>query len=464
MAFFNKHKVWFVVIASIINYVYVAYFLERTSFVELLFCWIFLFGCFYFLVKKSTCTFKELAIISVLFRLILLFATPNLSQDFYRFIWDGRMIFAGFNPYLSTPESFINSGVFPIHDAKTLYEGMGVLNGSHFTNYPPIHQFGFLIAAFFASKSIFGSMLVLRFLLILADIGILYIGKKLLERLHLPNHTIFWYALNPFIIIEMTGNLHFEPVMLFFLILSFYKLQQQKWILGALFMGCAISVKLIPLLFLPLFLKWFVSTTSDSNSPEKFHFFCFIKKIDFRKLILFYTMIIGVIVLLFSPFLSQNLISNYSKSVGLWFTTFEFNASFYYLFREIGYLISGYNEIAIIGKITALSTVIFILIVAFFRKNNSIENLIISMLLGINFYYFLSSTVHPWYIATPLLLCIFTKYRFPIFWSFIVILSYHAYASSSWNENLFLVAFQYILLFSYIIYEIKKHIVKKTIR
>ncbi|WP_445747653.1 mannosyltransferase [Polaribacter sp.] len=395
--------------------------------------------------------------------MIFLFAIPNLSQDFYRFIWDGRMIFDGFNPYLSKPETFINNGQFPIYDAKSLYDGMGVLNGSHFTNYPPIHQFGFLIAAFFANKSIFGSILVLRILIILADIGILFIGKKLLEKLQLPNYTIFWYALNPFIIIEMTGNLHFEPVMLFFLMLSFYKLHQQKWVLGAIFMGCAISVKLIPLLFLPLFLKWFSSTKSKPNSNKTSNLFSFIKKIDIKKLIVFYLIIVGVIVLLFAPYLSQNLIANYTKSVGLWFTTFEFNASFYYFFREIGYLISGYNQIAIIGKITALSTVVFILMLAFFRKNNSLENLFISMLFGISFYYFFSSTVHPWYVATPLLLCIFTKYKFPVFWSFVVILSYHAYSNSTWNENLFLIAFQYILLFSYIIYEIKKHIVKKTI-
>lgn len=464
MAFFNKHKTWFVVIASIISYSYFAYFLERTSFEELLFCWIFLFGCFYYLVKKQSFSFSQLAGISIIFRLVFLFATPNLSQDFYRFIWDGRMIFEGFNPYLFTPESFINKGIFPINDAKTLYEGMGILNGSHFTNYPPIHQFGFLIAAFFASKSIFGSIIVLRIIIILADIGILYVGKKLLERLQLPIHTIFWFILNPFVIIEMTGNLHFEPVMLFFLLLGLYKLHQQKWLFSAFFIGCAISVKLIPLLFLPLFLKWFASTKSDSKTVVKLDVFLILKKENLGKLISFYAVIFSVIIVLFTPFLSQNLISNYSKSVGLWFHTFEFNGSFYYIFREIGYSFRGYNEIAIIGKITATSTILFLIILAIFKKNNSLKKLIISMLFGISFYYFFSSTVHPWYIATPLLLCVFTKYKYPVFWTFVVILSYQTYANLSWTENLYLVALQYILLFSYIIYEIKKHILKKAIQ
>jgi len=182
MSLIGKYKKVFTVILSTLFYVYVAYFLERTKFLELLFCWSFLFGSFYFLTKKNDLSFKNLALISIFFRLIFLFATPNLSQDFYRFIWDGRMLLEGYNPYLSIPENFIKQSVSPINEAKTLYEGMGILNGSHFTNYPPILQFCFFITSFFSNKSIFGSIIIFRIIIILADIGILYYGKKLLER------------------------------------------------------------------------------------------------------------------------------------------------------------------------------------------------------------------------------------------------------------------------------------------
>lgn len=463
MTFVNKFKEAFILIISAILYFYVAFFLERSSFFELLFCWITLFGSFYYLIKNNQLSFKDLIGIAILFRLIFLFATPNLSQDFYRFIWDGRMIFEGFNPYLSTPESFIERGLTPINDALTLYESMGILNGSHYTNYPPIHQISFLIAALFANKSIFGSVIVLRFIIIIADVGILYFGKKLLERLQLPVKNIFWYFLNPFVIIETTGNLHFEPLMLFFLVLSLYKLHQQKWILAAIFMGCSVSVKLIPLLFLPLFIQWFHSDITKILFVKKESFFYKIKKMLSIKLVLFYGIIFTTILVLFAPFLSNNLITNYLKSVGLWFHTFEFNASFYYLFREIGYLFRGYNEIAVIGKIMAICTITFIIILSFFKDNQSMKKLLTSMLFAISFYYFFSSTVHPWYIATPLLLSVFTKFTFPIIWSFVLVLSYNAYASLAWKENLWLVAFEYILLFSYFIYEIKKHNLKKLI-
>ena len=461
----DKYKAIFLTLTSCILYFYIGYFIERTAFNTLLFTWFSLFICFYFLMKSKPFNFKYLAGISILFRLVILFQIPNLSQDFYRFIWDGRMILEGLNPYLSLPETYIQQGLKPISEAVTLYEGMGELNGSHYTNYPPLHQICFLIAALFSSKSILGSIVVLRVLIILADIGILYFGKKLLEKLNLPVQNIFWYVLNPFIIIEMTGNLHFESIMLFFLVCALYKLTQKKWCFAGVLIAGAISVKLIPLLFLPLFYQWFAKPKNlKKNSVEvedKSSNRILRKKWGpsvpgLKNLIAFYGIVFTTIIVLFLPFYSQELVSNYLKSIGLWFLKFEFNASFYYLFREIGYLFRGWNEIAIIGKITSTLTLIFIGYLSFFRKNSSIPQLITALLFGSSFYYFTTTTMHPWYLATLLILSVFTKYRFTTVWSFAIILSYQAYANTPWNENLWFVGLEYLIVFLYLIFELKK--------
>lgn len=480
MSFFNKNKDVLLISISAILFFLVAYFLERTAFSKLTFLWFSLFGSFYLLMKSNTIRCSNLVGISILFRLIFLFATPNLSQDFYRFIWDGRMILEGLNPYLSVPETFIQQNIHPIAEASELYVGMGDMNGSHYTNYPPLNQLCFLIAALFSSKSIFGSIIVLRLILILADIGILYFGKKLLEKLQLPIKNIFWYVLNPFIIIEMTGNLHFEPVMLFFLIWGLYKLQQQKWLLAAILIACAVSVKLIPLLFLPLFYQQFVKqpslltnkvkntdasieNISSKNKIKKSKNKWFPAYRGIIKLVCFYSIILVVNVLLFLPFYASELITNYANSVGLWFRTFEFNASFYYLFREISYLFRGWNEIAIIGKITPIVTIVFLLVITFYRKNKTGIQLFTALLFGLCFYYFTATTVHPWYLATPIILSVFTKYKFPIVWSFVVILSYQAYSNSPWEENLWFVLLEYLIVFTFLIYEIKRSSIKKLI-
>jgi alpha-1,6-mannosyltransferase len=466
MSFFTKNKdALFISISAILFFLF-AYFLERIAFYRLLFLWLSLFGCFYLIIKSKSLTFFNLIGISILFRLIFIFATPNLSQDFYRFIWDGRMILEGLNPYLSIPQSFIQQGLQPIAETTELYKGMGEMNGSHYTNYPPLNQLCFLIAALFSSKSIFGSIIVLRLLIILADIGILYFGKKLLEKLQLPVKNIFWYALNPFIIIEMTGNLHFEPVMLFFLICGIYKLYEQKWILAAVLIACSVSVKLIPLLFLPLFYQWFMKQNVSINEEKKLKSYTkkWIPTFEgMIRLISFYAIVLATTIILFLPFYTSELIENYTNSVGLWFGNFEFNASFYYLFREIGYLFRGWNEIAIIGKITPIFTVIFLIILTFLKKNSTMIQLITALLFGLCFYYLMATTVHPWYLATPIILSVFTKYKFPVVWSLVVILSYQAYSNSPWEENLWLVLLEYLIVFSFLIYEIKSSNLKKLI-
>ena len=442
----RNHSTILLSLGCVVAYFIFAYFLERTEFYKLLLLWVGLFAGSYFLIKKQQHHLALLAVISILFKLVFLFAIPNLSQDFYRFIWDGRMIFEGFNPYLSLPESFIEQQQNPVNQAAELYAGMGEMNGSHYTNYPPINQLCFYIAALIANKSILGSVIVLRLIIILADVGILYFGKKLLEKLNIPAYHIFWYALNPFVIIELTGNLHFEPVMLFFLVWGLYKLQQQKWALAALLIACAVSVKLIPLLFLPLFYQWFVKQKKHDRDT--------VKQLGFLKLIGFYTIIIFTTLLLFLPFYTEALLDNYVNSVGLWFTNFEFNASFYYVFREIGTLFRGWNEIAIIGKILPILTVLFLGILTFFRKNSSTKQLITAMLFGLSFYYFMSTTMHPWYLASLVMLAIFTNYRFPMVWSFVIVLSYSAYANDSFKENLWLVGFEYLVVYSFLIWEL----------
>ncbi|NND11233.1 MAG: mannosyltransferase, partial [Flavobacteriaceae bacterium] len=371
---------------------------------------------------------------------------PNLSQDFYRFIWDGRMILEGFNPYLYTVESFLMNSELPVNQAQELYDGMGTLNASHYTNYPPINQLCFVIAGLFAGNSILGSVVVIRILIIAADIGTLYFGKKLLERLNLPVHNIFWYILNPFIIIELTGNLHFEGVMIFFLVWSLYLLHKGKWQWAAVVFALSVSVKLIPLIFLPLFYQWFTKGKSKLNWVPAFP--------GTTRLVGFYAIVGTATLLLFLPFYSSKFVTNYAETVGLWFQKFEFNASLYYIAREIGYTFRGYNEIAIIGRYIPWVVIGFVLLLALFRKNKTLPQLITAMLLALSFYFFTATTVHPWYIATLLLLSVFTTYRFPLVWSFVVILSYLAYANDANKENLWIIGLEYVIVYAALIWDL----------
>ncbi len=422
------------ILLSFFLYYFFAFEVIRADFNTLILTFTALFLLFIYLTKQNL-NWKILIGISILFRLVFIATTPNLSQDFYRFIWDGHLLLNGYNPYLYLPENYASSLHTLPQQAETLLKGMGTLNASHYSNYPPLNQFCFLIAALFAKNSILGSIIVFRILLLTADLGIIYFGKKLLTNLNLQPKLIFLYALNPFVIIELFGNLHFESVMIFFLVWSIYLLHQQKWKWAAVIFACGISLKLLPLLFLPLFFRYF----------------------KFQKLIAFYTIIGTSVILSFLPFLSEEAIDHFLKSVGLWFGVFEFNGSFYLLAREIGIQILGWSPTKLIGKITSILVIIFILYQAFNIKNKKVTTLITAMLFTLSFYLFTASTVHPWYVAMLLILSVFTPYRFALLWSFTIMFSYSFYQNDNFTNNYWYIGLEYCLVFTMLIWEVFKY-------
>jgi hypothetical protein len=282
--------------------------------------------------------------------------------------------------------------------------------------------------------------------------------------------------------------------MIFFLIWSLYLLHSDTWKFAAVVFALSIATKLIPLLFLPLFFMWFMknkkvltipASHQDNLKKKNIGILKHVKHDEKRKfvengkkqsvlkkatassftfhhdgltklmrLILFYSIVGLTTVLMFLPFYSEAFLNNYTKTVSLWFQDFEFNASLYYIAREVGYLFRGYNEIAIIGKIIPIIVILFVLALTFFRKNKSTVQLITSMLLVLSFYYFTATTVHPWYIATLLMLSVFTNYKFPLVWSFAIILSYLAYINTDNTENLWIIGLEYVIVYSTFIWEV----------
>ena len=416
---------------STISFLFLAIFIEREQFEILFFC-ISVSFVSYYLLSKQKLSINHILYLGLGFRLIFLFTTPILSDDYFRFIWDGKMMLEGLSPFQYLPSDFIKTTTDSYY--HFLFEGMN--SKGYFSVYPPISQLVYTVSALWDNTLY--SFIVIRLFLIGGDILAFIYLHKLLKYFKKDESLSLLYFLNPLIILEFAGNLHFEGLMIGFLLASIYFFLNFKYWQSALLFSLSVGVKLLPLMFIPLmFFK--------IKGKEKWLF----------------AILVGLFTILqFIPFLNVELLQKMMTSVNLYFQSFEFNASVYYLLRWIGYQFYGYNLIQTLGIVLGLVSLISILLLSFFQKNKPV----FTVLLLINtLYLLLSTTIHPWYLAMPLVFSLFTNYKYMVVWSFVVFLSYSAYQSEAYQENLYLVTFEYLIVFGTIILDLKKNGLKNIV-
>ena len=183
-------------------------------------------------------------------------------------------------------------------------------------------------------------------------------------------------------------------------------------------MSLSIATKLLPILIVPIFINY----------------------LGIRKFIYFFIYFFLFSCLIWFPLLEEKVLLNFSNTISLWFNSFEFNGSIYYIIRYLGYKIFGYNIIKTISLFTPFIIIILVCFIAFYKTNNNNNNnnksiLLKNILLIYSMYFFISTTIHPWYIINLVIISIFTGYLYPIIWSFTCLLSYSAYKNLGFEEE-----------------------------
>jgi hypothetical protein len=116
-------------LALLLGFYCIASLLKRTDTIPLLLTYSSLFLLLWLWLKKYS-SLASIFILGLLIRGVFIFYIPELSQDFYRFIWDGNIQLLGINPYLYTPDVLIELIGFP--NDRILYEGYGITEHSKF--------------------------------------------------------------------------------------------------------------------------------------------------------------------------------------------------------------------------------------------------------------------------------------------------------------------------------------------
>jgi len=431
---YGRTTIYFLI--SAVLYSVVAYGISRSDFLIFISLMGALFGIYFFTIKEFLQTKTDIkwgVAAAVIFRLILLISIPNLSDDFYRFIWDGTLFASGLNPFLETPEFYKESGkMVSLGISPVVFEGLN--SAGYYTVYPPVSQYIFGLGAQLFEDQILANVVFIRSFILAAEIGTILIIKKLLKRFKLNPAYVLIYALNPFIIIELTGNLHFEGVMIFFLVAAYFLFLEKKYWMAAVLFLLSVNTKLIPLVLIPYL----------------------VFSLDWRKWAALIFVTGAGTMLLFSPFLEPAFITNFSDSLGLYFQTFEFNASIYYLVRWVGFQIKGYNIIQQAGPYLAVISTCLIFLISWIYRNKKLKNLPFIYIIILTTYYLFTTTVHPWYISSLVAFVPLTGLLYPLAWSALVPLTYATYVTAEYNENLWLVGIEYLIVFFVVIYELRR--------
>ncbi len=189
------------------------------------------------------------------FQLLLLFTVPTLSNDVYRYLWDGHVANHGVSPYayaISAPE--LDFLAVPIR-ALTNHPEMA-------TPYLPAAQWLFRAVTWLFPLQPF----YLQAAMVLLSLGSGWLIAHLLEIAGLPRHRMLIYLWNPLVIVETAHGAHIDTWMVFLALLAVglalapgagcWARLRRGW-LSPVVLALATLTKIVPVLLLPvLWRRW----------------------------------------------------------------------------------------------------------------------------------------------------------------------------------------------------------------
>ena len=141
---------------------------------------------------------KAVLLVAALMRLPLVALPPTLSDDVLRYVWDGRVAAAGFNPYRLAPDA---AELTPLRDG--LWRRLPHREVP--TVYPPL-----ALAAFSIAARLPAPVVVWKALVAAVDLALVAMLLALARRRGTPPARAVWYAWNPLVALEGAGMGHVD--------------------------------------------------------------------------------------------------------------------------------------------------------------------------------------------------------------------------------------------------------------
>jgi hypothetical protein len=180
---------------------------------------------------------------AVLFRLTLFPLPPTLSDDLYRYRWDGRIQQLGYNPYAHPPD---DPALAHLRDA----EWERVAGREIPTVYPPLIQL-----VFRATYRILPGTIAFKLPFVLADLLLVGILAGWIRATAGRNYLLALYAWNPLVVVEFAASGHYDSLATAATVAACLLIIKGRGTLSTLLLAAAAMIKAFPFLLFPLWLR-----------------------------------------------------------------------------------------------------------------------------------------------------------------------------------------------------------------
>jgi alpha-1,6-mannosyltransferase len=187
-----------------------------------------------------------IAAVAVLMRVPVALAPPYLSSDIYRYVWDGRIEAAGFNPYTHTP---VDPRLVELRDQDIFPQ---IASKQAPTIYPPVAE-----TIFLAVTRVSESVTAMKVTMVAFEAVTFAFLARLLAIEGLPSTRVIVYAWHPLPLWEFAGSGHIDAVLIAFCAGALWAARRGRDGLAGLFLAGATLTKFYPVVLLPaLYRRW----------------------------------------------------------------------------------------------------------------------------------------------------------------------------------------------------------------
>ncbi|MCA1615847.1 MAG: glycosyltransferase 87 family protein [Acidobacteria bacterium] len=192
-------------------------------------------------------TLFVVVVFAALFRLPVLPVDPKLSDDIYRYVWDGRVQSAGVNPYRHIPA---DPALAPLRD-EAIYPKINRRDYAP-TIYPPVAQM-----TFFAVTRVSESVTWMKVALVAFEAVAVWAVVALLASFGLPRQRVLLLAWHPLLVWEIASSGHLDALMICFVCLALLARRRGRDGLAGFLLACAALTKFFPVVLAPaLYRRW----------------------------------------------------------------------------------------------------------------------------------------------------------------------------------------------------------------